>query len=128
MSFSITTCFAQKFFNLFHYEEKILVYILFSCCYDYTSYIWLNLGLHPKINIQISTENYIFSKMNYFPTDLIKIIVQFIPPENYRPLISSELLHCNWRWLSEDPKITRRPYQDLLDLEYDWENFKYLLS
>lgn len=84
--------FAKKFSYLFRYEEKILVYILFSWFYDYTSYIWLNLGLHPKINIQIFTENYIFSKMNYVPTDLIKIIVQYIPSENYRPLTIYEKL------------------------------------
>lgn len=68
------------------------MYILFRCLYDYTSYIWLNLGLHPKINIQISTEDYIFSKMYNVPTDLIKIIVQFIPPENYITFTKNEKL------------------------------------
>ena len=93
---SVTKYSTKNLINFLKHTPKDILYNIFRYYYEYMSYIWLDMGLYPKINYQFTQLAKPLKTVSKLPDELIQHISEFIPYENYPSLQYEEIPYSFW--------------------------------
>jgi hypothetical protein len=89
--------------------KKEIVYRIFRINYNQSAYIWLSLGLKPKLNRKIVRENRLYTNIDRLPLDITEYITQFIhvpKNPNYEKLITFACIYNILRNITGYPGLS----------------------
>lgn len=73
-----------------YYLDNECIYMIFRLLYNYTSIIWMRLGLRPDLHISMKKDNHPLYLMNEkLPNELINYIIDFIPISEKKKFITT---------------------------------------